>query len=215
MSADKEKVLGILIGAIKDAIEKGMVAVMDPRIANEMPMPWNSADGGMAFECNNVVMAFQVRPTSNADMFAGMSAHGDARASKYKIHCAMACYYKKGTNPCCPNEDCRCPFLVMSQMEELATGNVFIRKYTPGKFQDRHIPRLMPNDEAFQAFMAEALVDSHATPTKIDGGLKEASILVTGEDFTRLGTKSSNSGCLGILLLLVGVPVALFLSKLL
>ena len=214
MSPDEEKVLGILFGAIKDAIEKGMVATMDPR-NGEMPMSWDSADGGMAFEYDNVVMVFQVRPKRMADLFAGTPLKGNTQGAKYKIHCAMACYYKKGMNPRCLNEGCKCPFLVISQMEELATANVFIRKYTPGKFQDRPIPRLMPNEEAFQAFMAEALVDSHATPTKLDGGLKEASILVTGEDLTFSEPKSSTSGCLGILLLLVGTPVVLFLSKLL
>ena len=214
MSPDEEKVLGILLGAIKDAIEKGLVATIDPR-NGEMPIPWDSADGGMAFEYNNVVMTFQVRPKCMADLFAGRPVRGNTHGAKYKIHCAMACYYKKGMNPRCPNERCKSPFLVMSQMEELATANVFIRKYTPGEFQDRPIPRLMPNEEAFQAFMAEVLVDSQATPTKLDGGLKEASILVTGEDLTRSEVQSSNSGCLGILLLLVGMPVALFLSKLL
>ena len=214
MSPDEEKVLAILAEAIKDAIAKGMVATMDPR-NGEMPMAWDSADGGMAFEFDNVVMAFQVRPKRMADLFVGTPLRGNAQVAKYKIHCAMACYYKKGTNPRCLNEECKCPFLVMAQMEELATAKVFIRKYTPGKFQDRFITRLMPNEEAFQAFMAEALIDSHATPTKIDGGLKEASILVTGKDFTHLGDKSSNSGCLGMLLLLIGMPVALFISKLL
>lgn len=214
MSPDEEKVLGILLGAIKDAIEKGMVATMDPR-NGEMPMSWDSADGGMAFEYNNVVMVFQVRPKRMADLFVRTPLRGNGQGAKYKIHCAMACYYKKGMNPRCLNEECNCPFLVMSQMEELATAKVFIRKYTPGKFQDRAVPRLMPNEEAFQVFMAEALVDSHATPTKIDGGLKKASILVTGKDFTSPEMNSSNSGCLGILLLLVGLPVAFFLSKLL
>jgi hypothetical protein len=215
MSPDEEKALNFLIGFAKESVEKGMIATLDPR-NGDMPKLWDSAEGGMAFELNNIVIAFQVSPKRLSEAFARIGSSSDApQSAKYKIHSAMSCYYKKGTNPHCLNEECRCPFLVLSQMEDLSTNKVFIRKYIPGKFQDRNISAVISTEEAFQSFLAELLVDNPGTPIKIDGGLKEASMMVSGKDFTREANETPSSGCLGIFLILVSMPIVLFLSLML
>ena len=65
---------------------------------------------------------------------------------------------------------------------------------------------ILPEEEAFKVLMSELILDDDEMPVIIDGGISAASIMVTGEDCSRMALKNKyGTGCLSVILLITGI----------
>ena len=205
--ADEKWAMNFMAEQIESSIKRGVIPLMDPRNCM-IPLCWDSDDGGSAYEWKDVVAIFQVNPKSLRD-----ALNLNKERSEWRIRRSMGCYYKKGRNPNDPENGGIAPFMVLAQMVN-EKGQSFIRKFTPTGIEERDVQDgFCQENELLNAFMAELVsMDEDAElPVKIEGGLSAASCMCTGEDKTRearLHLRESQ-GCLGIFLLLIGLPVAL------
>ena len=209
MNEDETKALDFLLKLIKDARDKGLVCTLDPR-NSEMPTGWDSDEGGMAFTWKNVVIVCHRNPRS---MRESMHAAKPANGQEWKIKCAISCHYPKGQNPKAPGDSCTMPFLVVSQMIN-SKGQSFIKKFTPDGIRDGDVQDfILPDEEAFKVLMSELILDDDEMPVLIDGGSSAASIMVTGEDKSRMALENKyGTGCLSVILLITGITT-IFLTK--
>lgn len=206
MEEDEKWALEFLFKLVKDAKDKGLVCTLDPR-NSEMPSCWDSDEGGMAFTWKNAVIVCHRNPRCMRDAMPGAKP---SQGHEWKIKCAISCHYLKGQNPKAPGDGCNMPFLVVSQMVN-TRGQSFIKKFTPNGITDGEVQDFVLNDdEAFKILMSELIMDDVEMPVKIDGGISAASVMVTGEDhynMTRGKSNEKGTGCLSVVLLVIGVAV--------
>ena len=207
--ADEKWALNFVAEQIVKSIKRGVIPLIDPRNC-EIPVCWDSDEGGSAYEWKDMVAIFQVNPQS---MRMAMNPH--AQGGEWRIRRSMGCYYKKGCNPKDPENGGLAPFMVLAQMVN-DKGQSFVRKFIPTGIEDRPVQDgLPPDNELLNAFMSELVsMDAGADlPVKIEGGLSAASCMCVGEDKTRKSSarQTGSSGCLSVFLLLTDIPVALLI----
>ncbi len=180
-----------------------------------IPDLWASSDEGEAWEWGNYFAIFQLNPRTFAEGLCERMANTPANLKKlnkkykneFRYLYAMTVYYKKGKNPSGVDSARPVKIIALEQSKQFGDwGPVFIGMFTPQCRMNLGTYNGEGNREAVRnLFFSHLIEDSTELPRRF-GVIADAFELKTGKPFQK---KVSKTGCFGILMFLVLLPVFL------
>lgn len=195
----------------QQSLDDTVISIIDnPTI----PALWNSKDAGEAWECGDYLAILQTNPITIAEAMSEVSEFRSAFknvAKKFKNEFrnlySMSVYYKNGKNPSGMNSSRPAMIITLEQTKQFGSwGTIFVEKYVPSVRLNLGVYEGELSSHAARSLFFQSLFGKETeTPRKI-GTIADAYKLKTGKTFNK---KPSSSGCLGIIVLLILIPVFL------